>query len=362
MISINPQPTPGFIQEPVSDLAFREAPTTFEDAISSISWLPEDISSTFACSSWDSKIHIYRILPLTTETSAVQDMSTLASMTIEYPCLSIAWERQTNCLVGGAIDGSIYMIDYVGNSVTTIGKHNDAVKGVYFTPSNGIVCSVSHDKTMKFWDRRIPSSIFNLNLGAKAVCSDMLDFNIAIGLSNEKLLILDTATLSVSGDISRYYIDSPLGNSSPLSAVSISKENVIGIGTSDGRSNLSNFERRDDGTTRLSNIVTFKAHKIDASNSDMKILFPIHAVGLHPLNKNRYLTAGGDGCIYFWDIPLRSKIANISNLCTPITAAKWSPNGKYLTYGIGYDWAKGIEGSKSIKNRLIIHTTQPAEA
>jgi len=222
---------------------------------------------------------------------------------------------------------------------------------------------MSYDKTLKFWDLRSSSLIKSFNLGAKAVCSDMLFPNIAIGLSNEKLLIFDIARDidNVFRDVDRHYIDSPLGHPSALSAVSISKENVLGTGTYDGRSNLSHIERRSDGSSRLSNIVTFKAHKIDpgqnGNTSDLKILYPIHSVGLHPQNKNTYMTAGGDGTVMFWDIPARNKLTLLSGSPAPITAAKYSPCGRFVAYAFGYDWAKGIEGSKIIKPKLHVHTT-----
>jgi len=353
-------------QQSVADQAFQEASMGIEDSIANICWFPDETENVVACSSWDSKIHVNQFSPSSfSPTHPVTNLSTIASITTEYPCISLAWLKESRKLCGGAIDGSIYCIDPAdNNSILVVGKHDDAVNGVYYLEqSGGVLCSISYDKTMKFWDLRSSSPIVNCQLGAKPVCSDVNPTTMVIGLENEKLMVFDIRLnyLSVGRDPSSYYIDSPLGSGSQLSAVSISKEDVIGIGSYDGRSNLSSATTRFGGRMGLNNIVTFKAHKADSDQPNIKIMYPIHAVGFHPVNKNTFITAGGDGSVYFWDIPLRGKIANISCPATPITAAKFSPNGKFLAYGIGYDWAKGIEGSKSIKPKLRIHTTQDPE-
>jgi len=62
--------------------------------------------------------------------------------------------------------------------------------------------------------------------------------------------------------------------------------------------------------------------------------------------------------VNFWDFRGREKLSYFTWTNTPITAAKYSPNGKLLAYACGDDWAKGIEGSKSIQPKLYIHSTQ----
>lgn len=59
------------------------------------------------------------------------------------------------------------------------------------------------------------------------------------------------------------YGDCQLGRYSPFQSISINKDkDTIGIGSIDGRGNISNVQRVGDDL-RINNILTFKCHKID---------------------------------------------------------------------------------------------------
>ncbi len=303
----------------ITDKQFKVADSSpFEDTVSCLTWSQDENPNLLLCSTWDGYVIIYKVISTDAEVSTVDRITLCDTTRFENPVLSVAWQNNLKRIIAGSIDGSIFIRDPGGFAVGNlkIGQHDDAVKGVYSVEEINahVICSVSYDKTMKFWDIRSRGQISSFDLGAKAVCSDFLFPYVAIGLSNEKLLMFDIRydIHDFRGD-DRSYIDSPLGSNSSLSAISISKESIVGIASCDGRSNLSKFERRNDGTIGLNNIVTFKAHKIDpgqnGNTSNLKILYPIHAVGLHPLNRDTYFTAGGDGCVNFWDIPARNKLS-----------------------------------------------------
>jgi len=352
------------------DQNFIESPTTFNDSIASLCWtpLPEN-KSLLACSSWDSQVVVYSGFEEYLNED-VDDLSEIIIETAENPYLCTGWvggpTDSNPALLLGGIDGTVCSRSLNSNRTVILGKHDDAVKGIYrySSESHDQVWSVSYDKVIKVWDFRNPEPIMNFNLPAKPVCIDVLDDTVAIGLNNEKLLIFDIKDINqVFQNVERYYVNSPLGSGSQLSSISISKENVIGVGAYDGRSNLSTFSRKSDGTSEIENIVTFKAHKIDpgqdGNSTDLKILYPIHAVGLHPTNRKTYFTAGGDGDIIFWDLVSKNKLTTLSCRPMPVTAAKMSPDGSFLAYGVGYDWSKGIEGHQSFNSRLHFHEMQP---
>ncbi len=57
----------------------------------------------------------------------------------------------------------------------------------------------------------------------------------------------------------------------------------------------------------------------------------------------------------------RTRLSGFSTGGVPVTEAKWSPDAMYVAYGVGYDWSKGIEGAKSYKTELRVHTVQSNE-
>jgi len=188
--------------------------------------------------------------------------------------------------------------------------------------------------------------------------------NIAMGLSDEKILVVNIPNIQqMLGKSSLDYIDSPLGNGSQLTAISFFSDGAgIGIASHDGRANLSKVEGDSMGRPKLTNIMTFKCHKVDqgASNSQ-QMLYPVHAIGFHPKSKNFVFTAGGEGNICFWDYNAKNKITNLSFKGIPVTKARMSPDGALLLYSLGYDWAKGIEGYMSCKTKLCAHIMQESE-
>jgi len=205
---------------------------------------------------------------------------------------------------------------------------------------------------------------FKVELGHKVYCSDVNNHTktMAIGLSNGKILMstLDTTEFTaMAHNPSAYWVDSPLGQSSQLSAISISNhDSALGVTSCDGRANISTIDQRSI-KWQLQNIVTFKCHKIDpgmsGNTSQYKILFPVHAIGFHPEARHSLFTAGGEGNVYFWDSFRKDKIGQINCNNVPVTKAKLSPDGQYLAYATGYDWGQGIQGDKSHKTSVRFH-------
>jgi len=342
-----------------TDPSFAVANTVFEDSIASICWNSNTFSSLLAVSSWDSKIRSYVVH------SGNNSLVGVAVCDTEFPCISLAWVNGTNCVVTGSIDGTVASVDAAaGRPVATYGKHDDAVKGVYHFADNDLTCSVSYDQTLKFWDPRQQGTLGTVNLGAKAVCSDMVLNVMAVGLNNQKFVVFDVRNALGTNSVGPQ-MDTTLGADSPLSSLSLSKEGAIGLGSYSGRSAISWLKPsvEHSGSFTMSGTYCFKGHKAEPGQpgniSAKTILFPINTVAMHPLNKDTYLTGGRDGFINFWNITKKSRLGGFTWKGVPVTEAKWSPDGTYVAYGIGYDWSQGIDGAKSHKTKLCLHKVQP---
>jgi len=53
------------------------------------------------------------------------------------------------------------------------------------------------------------------------------------------------------------------------------------------------------------------------------------------------MTAGADGGMHFWDYEAKNKIKTLNYAGNPISAAKVSPKGDMIAYGLGNDWHLG---------------------
>jgi len=336
------------------------------DSIANICWYPSEPSRMLAYSSWDSKIRICSTY-LFHDTVVIE---TGGKFTFEYPCLALAWVRSTTSLVAGFLDGTVAGIDSAtGQTIRTYGKHDDVVQAVYqFGDGTNTICSVSYDSTLKLWDIRNNSNspVQTLKLGDKAVCSDMMFPYMAIGLSNQNFHAFDINQAIRSSNIQQ--LPTTLGYDSPLSDISLSKELAIGIDASSGRSALSwlKFAPHDPSIMSMDGTYCFKGHKSEPGQNgnatNLKIMYPINAVGMHPKQKDTYFTAGRDGYVHFWNITKRSRLSGFQVLgATPITKAKYSPDGVFLALGTGYDWSNGIEGEKSSRATFYIHKVRSNE-
>jgi len=83
--------------------------------------------------------------------------------------------------------------------------------------------------------------------------------------------------------------------------------NGFGLGSIDGRANLSNFFMQRN-QVKSNSIMTFKCHKVKEGLTD--VLYPVHDICFHPNNQASSFvsTCGGDGIIYFWDYKTKNKI------------------------------------------------------
>jgi WD40 repeat protein len=126
----------------------------------------------------------------------------------------------------------------------------------------------------------------------------------------------------------------------------------FGIATHCGRANLSKISYQQ-GKHTISNIMTFKGQKSDISGHQN--LYPVTAVGFNPRYNWHCFTTGADGILNFWDYLSKSRTTQYSFNGRSISCARASTDGKYLAYGLGYEWSQGINGYGSGKTSVGVH-------
>ena len=343
-----------FAAPPSDDLTVPDLSENPTDSISCIAWSPDSKVKTFASTAWDSKIRIFNVDPQATSLTSKNVLTT------EHPCLSVCWEHGGSRLFAGSIDGTINSFDLLTNQPIIVG-HHEGVKDMYYMTAARTLFSLGFDKKMKFWDLRQKHPVAELNLGQKVFCSDMVFPFLAMGLSNEKVLILNLLNVQKMIGLKSYEcLISPLGAGLQVTSIALSPSKTrIMVASSDGRTNVSRIEETSTSYKAI-NILTFKSHISDQGGAN-RITYSVHDVGFHPTSEYFLYTAGADGKLVFWDQQAKNKIRQFNFSSVSVTRAKLSPDGSLMAYALGYDYTRGIEGDMSCHSSINVHVMQDNE-
>lgn len=334
----------------------QELPT---DTVSCISWLPTNNSRVFSTCSWDSKVRLYEV-----QVSGQQAKLALkGGFEVEDPCLSVAWCDDDNSKIfGGCVNGKVKVFDVTSGKHVDAGVHDGSIKSVYWVPKANVVLSLSHDKSARFWDLRSPQAAGAINLGYKAFCADYMFPYVLIGLSDERIAVMDLNNVQGLMGKTIDNFDSPLGKGSQVTCVAFASDGAgFGVGAHDGRANISKFTQSM-GKMKSESIITFKTKSYpDSTPANKKILYPVHDIGFSALKKEFVFTSGGEGSICCWDFKKKDKLKTYDFGGVPVTRCKLSPDSQLMAYALGYDWSVGIGGYMSCPSRICVHAMQEGD-
>ena len=332
----------------------RDNPT---DTVSSISWRNVTTSPpTFAVASWDSYIRLYQVDPEN------KTMDLQASLAAEAPSLCANWHEDMTKLYAGLISNEIQEFDIEMNKECLIGRHSEPVKDVFWMANMGVLCSVSFDKMIRFWDVRQSGHIGEIRLKEKPICSDFYGTKLALGLTDQKVTVIDiTEPQNMKGEVQIDYVDSPLGKRSPLNTIKFFADGSgIGMGTVEGRCNIAKLGRTTAGFLKLDAILTWKSHKF-AGPGEPERLYHVNAIDFNNKNAEMIHTAGGEGKIFFWNSRQKMKTVEFDFKRRPCTRIRSSPDGNLVAYAVGYDWARGISEHMTMKAQVCVHVMKDEE-
>ena len=325
------------------------------DTVSCIVWSPNITAKRFACSAWDSTIRLFDI-----NTTDIPSLKCKSVLKTEHPCLSICWESGVDKLFAGSIDGSIRAFDLTTSQPINIGQH-EGVKDLHWIAVTRTLCSLGFDKKIRFWDQRQQKPLAEFDIRRKIFCSDIVFPTLALGLSGEKIALINLPTIQkmMSSNLVEQ-IDSPLDIDSQLTNIVLSQERSrIMTSSHDGRINLSKVIEDGSARYRLANIITFKAQYSDDNRG--RVLYPVHSAGFHPTVESFLYSVGADRRIIFWDYKAKQKIRQFQFELASVTKAKLSPDGTLLAYALGYDWTKGVQEDMSCYSSVNVHIMQQEE-
>jgi WD40 repeat protein len=317
--------------------------------------MPNQMMPMFSATFWDKSVRIFEV----TQTPNGPFILQKASTNINTVPLCSCWNADCSALYVGCMDGTIKIIDLNTMNASEIGRHSASVSHLHYIPQQSILISNGYENRINFWQGG-PNPAMTVDVMNKVFVTDYKNGVLCGGTANEMIFFLEMATVS-SG--AKTIVDSAeLGKFSQIESIALdAKAETIGLGTVDGRANISKVVRVSgkQGSFQMNNLITFKSNKLEEAGS--VILFPINSVDFNPMYENWFLSAGSDGVINFWDFKQRQRIKQFSYGSKPVCCTSISANGSWIAYATGNDWHIGQEGVGKWQNRIGIHVITEQE-
>jgi len=290
-------------------------------------------------------------------------MNRTAYFDAEAPCLCVDWHEDAARIFAGCTSRAVKGFDLIKYKGFEIGSHEGIVKDVFWLAETNTLCSVSTDKTVRFWDLRQSGHMGEIRLEYKPFCSDLCENQLAVGLSESKFTLIDLveAQKAQGAQLGLYYGDCPLGKEDALRSIKfLADGSGLAFGSVGGRCNISKLDRTVLPKISLGNVTQFKAHKVDGRFCSKKLAmaYPLDSILTNSRKANGFLgSCGGEGRIVFWDFAAKNKICEFDKKA-PVTCGKMSWDGRLLAYAVGEDWSRGIEGYMTKSSEVYVRFVQ----
>lgn len=342
-------------QELVNDITLNNGP---EDTITDLSFSPQQ--DLLAVASWDKKVRIYDIDPNTGNNQG------RALFEHDGPVFSARWLTDGTRVCSGGADNKVKLFDLASQQAQQIGVHDApvrAVRSVQCGPTNTeVVVSGSWDKTLKYWDMRLPQPISVIQLPEKVYCMDSSQKLLVVGCAERHISIID---LTNPQQIYKSAM-SPLKYQTRCVSCYPAGDGFA-IGSIEARCAIQYIDDAEQQKKGFS----FRCHRktsngINATrttttaNSEF-LIYPLNCISFHPIH-GTFSTAGSDGTFCFWDKDARQRLKNFPNVGAPITATAFNRNGTIFAYARGYDWSLGYQGNRQdIPTDVKLHALKDDE-
>lgn len=336
-------------QELANDVTVANPPT---DTVLQLSFCPTQ--DLLAASSWDNKVRVYAIDPSLgqNEGRALYDH--------EAPTLLVHWTGDGSKVVSGGLDGKVMLFDLASQQAQQIGAHDApvlVVKYVECGPSNTpAVVSGLWDKSLRYWDMRLPLPMSTVVLPERVYCMDTQQKLLVAALAGRSIAVVD---LNAPQQIFKT-VTLPLKWPTRLIAC-YPQANGYAIGLIEGRCA---FQYIDDAEqTKLG--FTFRCHRktpggVGPNRAD-PIAYAVDSMAFHPVY-GTLSTTGADGTFCFWDKDARQRLKAFPDVGYPIPASAFNRSGSIFAYALGYDWSEGVAGNRpDYPNMIKLHATNESE-
>jgi WD40 repeat protein len=95
---------------------------------------------------------------------------------VGIPIQCCAWNSDTNTSISlGCINGFVKCVDLTSGAIVDIGKHNDPVNKVFYSPSQNVIMSIAYDQNIHFWQRGNQNPVFTYPTKDKIYAADFVN-------------------------------------------------------------------------------------------------------------------------------------------------------------------------------------------
>lgn len=345
-------------QELINDISLNNPP---EDSISDLSFSPQQ--DLLAVASWDKKVRIYEIDPNTGNNQG------RAMFEHDAPVFSARWSPDGQRIVSGGADKQVKLFDLASQQAQQIGQHDAPVKSVRYVdvgPTNTpVVVSGSWDKTLRYWDTRLPQPVTTIQLSERVYDMDSSQKLLVVAQAERHISIID---LNQPQQIFKT-MTSPL-KWQTRTVSCYPQGNGFAVGSIEGRCSIQYIDEQEQSKFGFS----FRCHRKALPNTpgsttssalrpslNESHIYSVNSIVFHPVY-GTFSTAGSDGTFCFWDKDAKQRLKAFPQVNSTILATAFNKNGSIFAYAMSYDWSQGIQGNRPDYPHVVkLHGTKDEE-
>jgi len=211
-----------------------------------------------------------------------------------------------------------------------LGMHDQAVRCVEYSQSQGLVFSGSWDNTVKIWDPASQACVQTIQMPDKVYTMDVSTDKLVVGCANRHIWVWDLKNLSAP----LYKRSSSL--KFQTRCIKIFPDST-GYATSsiEGRVAIDYFDSDEALQDRK---YAFKCHR--ATIDGVHTVWPVNCMAYHPLY-GTFATGGCDGYVNIWDGQNKKRLCQFHKYPTSIASLDFSSDGIHLAIASSYTYEEG---------------------
>ena len=330
---------------------------------------------------WDGKFYLWSInlqQSSTQKTTLKQNQSEIPdfevvstqqiiSFNLEEPIFCLCWKRNTNQILAGTPEGSLFHLDLESSRFNKLTQFETGLREIlhYQDDLFDLIITGNYDGIIRLWDIRdfsSPKASYDTN---NCIYSMSLDNHILlIGMHNGLISFFNLQKLRFGIFQPEIVFESNFNHLLPIYSISafpnlegfacLCLEGKVSVVFTDFNPKLAENSKK---LAENDKNFIFRAHR----KNDQSESFLVNQVKVNKIY-GTFATCGGDGVLNIWDYVSRSRL-KITNFPgnPPITALDFSLDGNIIAYACGDDWTEGHTLSKKIDTKIALKYLSNAE-